>query len=153
MNKRKEAVEKISWISGCVLLLLVAALFLASCGKKEIKPVSQEAKLAQEAFALAETLKNSYLRNNLGSLEENSTKEGYRELIRAIKAFDSAELTFTPTWVEIGDSVVYLTVSWKGIWTVRGKSTEERGLAIFVLEGRPLKLAQVQRSNPFRQPE
>jgi hypothetical protein len=153
MNKRKEAVEKISGISRCVLLLLVAALLLASCGKKEVKPVSQESKLAQEAFALAETLKNAYLRNNLGSLEENSTIDGYRELIRAIKAFDSAELTFTPTWVEIGDSVVYLTVSWKGIWTVRGKSTEERGLAIFVLEGRPLKLAQVQRSNPFRQPE
>ena len=153
MGNCKRTIKNTLKVARCAFLLVIASLLLASCGKKEVKPVSQEAKLAQEAFALAETLKNAYLRNNLGSLEENSTKEGYRELIRAIKAFDSAELTFTPTWVEIGDSVVYLTVSWKGIWTVRGKSTEERGLAIFVLEGRPLKLAQVQRSNPFRQPE
>ena len=132
---------------------LFMAMLLLSCGKKEVKPVSQESKLAQEAFQLAETLKNAYVKNDRGTLEESSTKDGYRELIGVMKKFDKAELTFTSTWVEIKDSSVYLSVSWKGVWTVGTKSREERGLAILVLEGTPLKLVRVQRDNPFRQPE
>ena len=145
--------RKISLTNSVALIGLFIMLFLVACGKKEVKPVSQESKLAQEAFQLAETLKNAYVKNDRGTLEESSTKDGYRELIGVMKKFDKVELTFTATWVEIKDSSVYLSVSWKGVWTVGTKSREERGLAIFVLEGSPLKLARVQRDNPFRQPE
>ncbi|MEW6214529.1 MAG: hypothetical protein AB1478_04900 [Nitrospirota bacterium] len=100
-----------------------------------------------------DTIRNAYIENDRVILERNSTKDGYRELIGAIKSFEGVDLTFTPRWVEIEDSVVYLTVSWKGRWIVSGKRTEERGVAIFVLEGRPLKLVRVLRENPFRQPE
>jgi hypothetical protein len=144
----KTAIRKLTAFWGIFLILL-----LISCGKKEVKPVSQESKLAQEAFQLAETLRKAYVNNNRSTLEDNSTKDAYRELIGAMKKFDKAELTFTSTWVEIKDSSVYLSVSWKGAWTVGTKSREERGLAIFVFEGSPLKLARVQRDNPFRQPE
>ena len=133
--------------------LFIFLLFLVSCGKKEVKPVSQESKLAQEAFQVAETLRQAYVKNNRSTLEDNSTKDGYRELIGVMKKFDKADLTFTATWVEIKDSSVYLSISWKGVWAVGSKSREERGLGIFVLEGNPLKLATVQRDNPFRQPE
>ena len=146
--------KKISLTNSVAFIgLFIAMLFLVSCGKKEVKPVSQESKLAQEAFQLAETLRQAYVKNNRSTLEDNSTSDGYRELIGVMKKFDNAELTFTSTWVEIKDSSVYLSVSWKGVWTVGTKSREERGLAIFVLEGSPLKLAKVQRDNPFRQPE
>lgn len=126
---------------------------LWGCGKGEVKQVSEESKMAQEAFRVADTIRTAYIENDRVILEENSTKDGYRELIGAIKSFEGVELTFAPRWVEIEDSVVYLTVSWKGTWIVRGKKTEERGMAIFVLEGRPLKLVRVLRENPFRQPE
>lgn len=132
---------------------LILIFFLVSCGKKEVKPVSEESEIAQEAFKLAEVLRNAYIKNNRTALEKNSTKDGYGELIGAIKSFDSVELTFTPKWVEIEDSTVYLHVSWGGTWIVRGKKTEDRGLVVFVMEGRPLKLAKVLRANPFRQPE
>ena len=132
---------------------LFMVLLMISCGKKEVKPVSPESKLAQEAFQLTETLRQAYIKNNRSTLEDNSTNDGYREVIGAMKKFDKAELTFTSTWVEIKDSSVYLSVSWKGVWTMGTKNREERGLAIFVLEGSPLKLARVQRDNPFRQPE
>ncbi|MDI6890525.1 MAG: hypothetical protein QMC83_06255 [Thermodesulfovibrionales bacterium] len=135
------------------LLVLIALLLLSSCGKKEVKQVSTESKIAQEAFRLLEVIRNAYIKNDRIDLERNSTKDGYRELIGAVKSFDSVELTFTPTWVEIEDSTVYLNVSWNGIWIIRGKRIEERGMAIFVLEGRPPKLAKVLRANPFRQPE
>jgi hypothetical protein len=135
------------------LIVLISVLFLVSCGGKEVKKISAESILVQEAFAFAETFKDAYLKNDRVTLERNSTQEGYKELIGGIKKFSSAELTLTPTWVEIQDSTVKLTVSWKGTWTVTGKTTEERGIATFVLEGKPLKLVQIQRANPFRQPE
>ncbi len=131
----------------------ILIFLLASCGKQEVKKVSEESKIAQEAFKLAEVIKNAYVKNDRVTMERNSTKEGYRELIGAMKSFDNAELTLIPRKVEIEDSTVYLNLAWNGTWMVGGKRTEERGLAIFVMEGRPLKLDRVLRSNPFRQPE
>ena len=137
-----------------VLLTVLSLLLLSACGgDKEAKKVSPESLLAQEAFELAETLKSAYVEKDRARLEVHSTESGYRELIGSMKNFDSAELSFTPTWVEIQDSTVHLTLSWKGTWSMKGKTTEERGMAVFVFEGTPLKLSQVQRANPFRQPE
>jgi hypothetical protein len=135
------------------LLAALSLLLLPACGGKEAKKVSPESLLAQEAFELAETLKSAYVEKDRARLETNSTESGYRELIGSMKSFDGAELSFTPTWVEIQDSTVHLTLSWKGIWSVKGKATEDRGMAVFVFEGTPLKLRQIQRANPFRQPE
>jgi hypothetical protein len=140
-------------VAGYAVQVLVVIVLLVSCGKKEVRPVSQESKIAQEAIGLAETIRNAYIKNDRETLEKHATRDGYRELIGAIKSFDSVELTFTPTWVDIDNSVVSLHISWKGTWVVGGKRTEERGIAVFVLEGKPLKLAQIQRENPFRQPE
>jgi hypothetical protein len=140
-------------IAGHTVRVLFVLLLLVSCGKKEVKPVSPEARLAQEAFHVAEALKEAYVNKDKAALEENTTPDGYKALTGAIRYFDKADLTFTPTWIEIKDSTVSLTVSWKGTWTVGGKMIENRGLAIFILEGEPLKLAQVQRESPFSQPE
>ncbi len=124
-----------------------------SCGKDEVKKVSVESQIAQDAFRLVEVLKNAYVENDRVTLEKNSTKDGFRELIGALKSFDIAGLVFTPKWFEIEDSTVYLHIAWNGTWRAKGKRTEERGVALFVLEERPLKLAKVLRQNPFRQPE
>ncbi len=132
---------------------LIILFLLSSCGKKEIKPISEESRIAQEAFRLAEVIKEAYIKNNHITIQRNSTKDGYKELIGVMKSFDDVELTFIPKKVEIEDSTIYLTLTWNGIWIVRGKRIEDRGLAIFVMEGRPLKLSRVIRENPFRQPE
>lgn len=136
-----------------LLLGFMVVLLLTSCGKQEVKKTSDESKIAQEAFRLAEVIKDAYIKNDRSTLEKNSTKDGYKEIIEARKSFDSAELTFTPRWVEIDGSTLYLNLTWNGTWTVRGKRIKDRGMATFVLEGRPLKLAKVLRANPFKQPE
>jgi hypothetical protein len=118
-----------------------------------VKPVSEDSKIAQEAFKLAEIIKNAYVKNDRVTIQRNSTKEAYQEFISAMKSFDNAELTITPRKVEIEDSTVYLNLTWNGTWSVGSKRTEDRGMAIFVMEGRPLKLSRVLRSNPFIQPE
>lgn len=136
-----------------VFIILIALFPLISCGKKEVKQATYESKTTQEAFAVAEAIKDAYLKRDLSGIEKNSTKEGYRELLGAIKTFDRADLTFEPKWVEIEDSTVSLKIAWNGTWVVRGQTTEERGLAVFVFEGMPLKLSRILRANPFRQPE
>lgn len=153
-NPVKQVLLKRLYFIIILLLFLAGGLLLNSCGGgKEVKTVSPESKLSQEAFELAETLKEAYLRSDRDTIEENTTKDGYMEIIGAVKPFESAELTFTPTWIEIMDSTVKLTISWKGTWVAAGKTTEERGSVVFVLEGKPLKLARIQRANPFSQPE
>ena len=141
------------WLRYPAFFAVCLVLITSACGKDKVKKVSEESKITQEAFALAETLRTAYLGENRRALERNSTQDGYRELLGALKEFDSAELTFTPTWVTIEGLEVHLTVSWKGLWRANNRVTEERGAAVFVFEGRPLKLATIQRENPFRQPE
>lgn len=136
-----------------LILLLIAVLPLLSCGKKEVKKVTDESKTAHEAIALAEGIKEAYLKKDLAVIENNTTKEGYRELLGAIKRFDKAELTFSSKWVEIEKTSVSMKIAWSGKWVVSGETTEERGTALFIFEGSPLKLSRILRANPFRQPE
>ncbi|OGW58189.1 MAG: hypothetical protein A2Z09_00870 [Nitrospirae bacterium RBG_16_43_8] len=136
-----------------LILLLIAVFSLLSCGGKEVKKVTDESKTAQEAIALAEGIKEAYLKRDLSAIEKGTTKEGYRELLGAIKSFDKAELTFSSKWVEIEETSVSVRIAWSGEWVVGGQTTEERGAALFIFEGRPLKLSRILRANPFRQPE
>lgn len=131
---------------------IILFVFVASCGKGEVKKVSEDSKTATEAFSLAEKIREAYAKKDMATIEKNSTREGFRTIISVLKTFDSVDLTFSPVWVEIEDNVVHLNISWKGIWQKEGKTTEERGMAVFVLKGRPLKVDNILRSNPFRYP-
>ncbi len=133
--------------------IFLAAIFLFSCGKKEVKPVSQESKTAQEAFALSEQIRDAFIRNDRDTIRENSTSSGYRDVTANSKAYESVELDFTPRWVEIEQDKVMLNVTWKGKWASGGKKTEDRGMTVFVMEGKPLKLSGILRTNPFIFPQ
>lgn len=134
-------------------VILFLGLMPVSCGKEKIKPVSGESGQALEAFALAETIREAFIKNDMDTLRENSTEDGYRDITANSKDFDSLELTFTPRWVEIEGQEIYLNIAWKSSWTSSGKQVEDRGMAVFVLEGRPLKVAKILRANPFSHPE
>ena len=136
-------------------ILIICLIFIASCGKKEVKQISPDSKLALESFAVSERIKEAYLKRDMDSLKDNSTTEGYREIIASMKDFSKAELSFTPRWVEIDKAnTVQLNVSWSGKWTnSKGSVTEEKGMAVFMLEGAPLKMRKILRGNPFIYPE
>ncbi|HEX8949013.1 MAG TPA: hypothetical protein VF790_08640 [Dissulfurispiraceae bacterium] len=136
-----------------LVFALVLLAFTASCGKKEVKRTSEDSKVATEAMALAETIKQAYLKNDLSALEAHTTRKGFKVISDMLKSFDSAELTFTPVWVEIEDNTVNLNVSWTGKWQKNGKVTEERGMAVFIMSSRPLKVDNILRTSPFKYPE
>src|SRR5512135_805704 len=135
------------------VILLFAVLLLFACGKKEVKPPSSESKTSLEAFALAQTIENAFLKKDKETIRLNSTPDGYQDIMANTKPYDSVEIAFTPRWVEIDDAKVTLNVSWKSTWSAAGKKVEDRGMAIFLMEGRPLKLSKIIRGNPFVFPE
>jgi hypothetical protein len=135
-------------------LFIIIVLFFAGCsGKKEVKQVSPESATFTEAVATAETIRNAFVNNDRVALQQNSTEQGYRDILAGKKLFDGIELSFTPRWFEIEQNQVLLNISWKSTWTIAGRKTEDRGMAVFVLEGRPLKVSKVLRANPFIHPE
>ncbi len=140
-----------------VLLLLLVGMMLVSCGKKEVKQASQESKLAQEAFALAETIKKAFMGKDNITLQKNSTEAGYKDITANTRGYargyDSVEFTFTPRWVSIENNRLHVNISWKSSWVVSGRSKEDRGMAVFLMEGTPLKVSGILRGNPFVMPE
>lgn len=136
-----------------IATMLSVLVLVAGCGKNVVKQVSQESKISREAFTVTEAIRASYVKRDFSGIAEKCTKDGYKDIIDSIKHFDSVSLEFVPRWVEIEGSKVYLNVSWKGVWKVGDDTTRERGMAVFLLEGKPLKLSKVIRGNPFQYPE
>ena len=136
-----------------IMLILLAGLMLVSCGKKEVKKESPESKLAQEAFSLTETIKDAFMVKDTITLKKNSTEAGYRDITANTRGYDRVEFSFKPRWVEIDNNQLQMNISWKSTWFISGKSTEERGMAVFIMEGAPLKVSKILRGNPFVAPE
>ncbi len=79
-------------IRNSIILLFASLIFiflLLSCGKKEVKQVSEDSKITQESFMLADVIKDAYIKNDLSTLEKNTTKDSYKDIIEARKYFDS----------------------------------------------------------------
>jgi len=132
-----------------ITLLLFAFLLLVSCGKKEVKQVSQESKSATEAFGVAETIKNAFVKKDLATIQKNATEAGFKAITTGRQVFDSVDITFTPRWVEIEGDQMLVNISWKSTWLLSGRKADERGMAVFVMEGNPLKVTKILRANPF----
>lgn len=135
------------------VLFMIMIVLIAGCGKKAVKPVSMDSKIATETFALLENVRRAYITRNMTALQAYTTAEGYQVISSSMKPFDSATLEFRPMLIDIREGVVTAYVSWTGTWTVAGKKYEERGLASFSLKGTPLKIDNVLRASPFRYPE
>ena len=136
-----------------LVLSFLVLVFLVSCGKSEVKQVTEDSKTAKEAFTLINAIKDAYVKRDLKSIEGLTTRDGYRTVLGAMKNFDSAELTFNPAFVEIDGEMVNVNISWKGVWKKDRRTIDERGMAIFILKERPLKVHNILRANPFRYPE
>jgi len=133
-----------------IALVLLICCFAAACGgKKEVKQVTQESKTATEAFALAETIKTAFMMRDTSTLQKNATETGLKDITANRRVYDSVDISFTPRWVEIEGSQLMVNIAWKSSWTLSGRRNEERGMAVFVMEGSPLRVSKILRSNPF----
>lgn len=151
MNKRKNEIFQKGMLMKKLTIFLIVSVFFISCSK-EIKTVSDESKIAMEAINLVEKIKELYKEQNRSSIREITTKEGYDAVIKDIKVFELVELEFTPAFVEIKDNAVFLHINWSSKWQKIGDTFDEKGVAVFILKGNPLKLDNILRTNPFKYP-
>lgn len=135
------------------IFVLILFLLVSCGGKKEVKKESEESKVAKDAFAVIEVIKNAYTKKDISAIEKNTTKEGLIFVTKDMKKFDSAELTFKPVWVEIESDNVIVNISWQGKWQKSANASDEKGMAIFIMKDKPLKVDKILRSNPFEVPE
>lgn len=135
------------------IVFAIGLLFLSSCETGEVKPRSEDSEMAQEAFSIIESMRTFYVNRDIESMSGDMTDEGFKELKKGLKKFDSVELRFTPRLVEISDTGFTVNVSWEGKWKDGGRIKEERGMAVFEMTGNPLKVDAIQRANPFARPE
>ncbi len=131
----------------------MAVLLVGACTPKEVKVQSEDSRLAEEAFALAEDMRKAYVSKDFTILERYATEEGFKAMKKHLRDFERVELKFTSRWVDIEGGELTLNVAWKGTWTIRGREREGRGMAVFQLAGSPLRLNRVLRSSPFRNPD
>jgi hypothetical protein len=133
---------------------LMILLFIFACGKAEVKKAPVESIMAKEAIAIIDEIKDAYIKKDLKTIEKNSTKDGFRKITNLMKSFDYAELTFTPVLVEIIENEkISVNIAWKGTWRIDGKTKEEKGMAVFILRGKPSKVDDILRANPFSYPQ
>jgi len=134
------------------IVLFLMSLFLFSCESEQVKPPSEDSEIARQAFKVIDSIRELYVRKDFDAMAEFFTKESYMEFKRALRLWDSAELIFTPRLVEIENDKVTLNVSWQGKWIFIGRTYSERGMAIFELEGSPLKVTGILSGSPFIYP-
>ena len=135
-----------------LLAALLAMAFLAACDSKEVKPVSTESKTALESFSVVEAVRQAFIKNDKDGVLSHATEAGLKSIMVNNKAYSSVKLSFTPRWVEIEEGKVTLNVSWESTWTLGDKTLEDRGMAVFTLDGAPLKISKVEGANPFVMP-
>ena len=133
-----------------IALLLLASFLLVSCGgKKEVKQVGQESKTATEAFGVAETIKDAFIKKDLATIQKNSTEAGFKNIAAGKQVFDNLDITCPPRQFEVQADQMMVNISWKSSWILSGRKIEERGMAVFVMEGNPLRVTKILRANPF----
>ena len=130
------------------LIMLLAAMLVLACTSK--KHPTEDSLLAVEAMGLAEGIKDAYLKKDADEVNKFCTPDACNDIISDMERFKTEELEFTPQLVQIKlDGSLQLTVKWKGKWLHEGRKKEERGLAVFELSGRPLRLQEITGSSPF----
>lgn len=137
-----------------LFIIISCATFFFACGsKKKVKQPSTEYLYTTESFNVVDSIRIAYQNKDYVGIRKYCSESAYRAIITSIRPFDKAEIEFTPVLVEIEDDVIKLYVSWNGKWKYLGTETEERGMASFLLKGKPLKVEKIIRGNPFKYPD
>lgn len=135
------------------IIAAMAVLALIACAGDSETPPSIDGELTQESVDLLEAVKNAYVSKNMSDMEQYCFPEAYASILRDLRKFKSASLTMEPRWVEIREGgAVFITMQWEGVWKLDKSEEKRQGIALFELNGKPLKLKSIVRGSPFGQP-
>lgn len=132
------------------VLIILSFIFLSCGGKDKVKP-SADSLLATEAIKSINIIKIAYQEKNKDILQNHLDSVIAESVLKEL-FFDKAELSFTPRMVQIDASIVMVNLNWQGTWLVKGNSLKNRGVAVLLFEGSPMKLIRVDGDSPFHIP-
>ncbi|GMR03329.1 MAG: hypothetical protein BMS9Abin21_163 [Thermodesulfovibrionia bacterium] len=131
----------------CITLIIFVSIFLGCSSKAKVKP-SADSKLTIEALNSIDTLKTAYEGKDWDAFRSRLAPVLTRKISKE-PSFEKTELSFSPRMVDINNSDVMVSLNWMGEWVISGKEKRDRGVAVFVFEGTPLKLIRIDGDNPF----
>lgn len=134
------------------VLMIMVLFVITSCGTKEVKVQPRESTRASTSVEQLQKIREYYVKKDAEGLRSMITAEGFKTIAAGMKSFDSVELQFTPRWVELRDDGVVVSSSWDGTWRQAGQTVTEKGSAMFLFKGTPLKLDAILRDSPFIYP-
>ncbi len=133
------------------VIFIILILTLSGCGGKDKVKPSADSLLATGAINAINAIKTAYQEKERESLQNHLAPEIAESTLKEL-FFDKAELSFTPRMVRIDASIIMVNLTWQGTWVIKGSDIKDRGVAVFVLEGSPMKLVRVDGDNPFHIP-
>ncbi|MEO5359472.1 MAG: hypothetical protein H7843_03370 [Nitrospirota bacterium] len=134
------------------VLMILLLFVITSCGKKEVKVQPAESMKARVAVEKLQKIKDYYIKKDAEGLRSAITPEGFKIIASNMKKFDSVELNLSPRWVDIKDDSIVVLSAWDGTWKHSGQTITEKGTAMFLFTGTPLKLDAILRDSPFIYP-
>ncbi len=132
------------------ILIILLFIFPACSGKDKVKP-SADSLLTTDALSTIHAVRTAYEEKDHDFLKNHLVPELAEDISKEL-SFEKAELSFTPKMVKITDSTITVDLNWKGSWVVKGDKLQDRGAAVFVLDGSPMKLIRLIGDNPFHTP-
>lgn len=132
-----------------VLLLLLPAMIISGCSRKEEVKPSDDSIITVNVLDRIERVRTAYEARSVAAVEQqvepNLLKDMENELF-----FESAHLVFpTPRLVRITDDQVRVLQNWQGEWVVSGKTIKNRGVSTFVFQKDTMMLMRIEGDNPF----
>ena len=83
---------------------------VVGCSSNKKEP-TEDSLIAMEALDMVESLRAAYVKRDFSSMARYCTRDTYKRITGRLKSFDTAELKFTPKWIEInrdGDALEML---------------------------------------------
>ncbi|MCG6551429.1 MAG: Tim44 domain-containing protein [Candidatus Magnetominusculus sp. LBB02] len=134
-------------------LMIIALIIITSCSKKEVKVQPMESEKARAVVEMLQKLKDAYVKKDVDGLRSMMTPEGFKAITPTMRKFDSSDLKLAARWVDIkDDGSIVVSTSWDGTWKYAGQSITEKGTAMFLFTGAPLRLDSILRDSPFIYP-
>ncbi len=131
-----------------ILIAVSLVILFFGCSKKEeIKP-SEDSLMSLEAISVVNVVKAAYQEKNRDVLQNRLDALLAENVLQGL-VFEKADLRFTTRVIRIKGPAVTVQMNWQGTWEINGKAIKNRGIAGFVLEGRPMRLKQINGDNPF----
>ena len=108
--------------------------------------------IATEALRVIEEVRYAYVNKDETTLKKHLTITLSSKVLQELD-FDEAIITYSIRLVTLKDKKVYVKCNWESDVTLGVTEYSDEGSSVFVLRGSPLKIIEIQGSNPLQIPQ